>query len=165
MTTFRLGLHLLAATVWVGGQLVLAGLVPTLRRIGGDAPHLVAQRFNLIAWPAYFHLLMTGVWSLLEVGDVDPALIALKFLAFIISGAGAAITSWPEAGRRWWPSVGPWRHWERLPPSSSASRSAECGVQRLDWDSSYSFWSSSTSSLVNAFTVERGTRPASATSG
>jgi len=91
VTTFRLGLHLLAATVWVGGQLVLAGLVPTLRRIGGDAPHLVAQRFNLIAWPAYFLLLMTGVWSLLEVGDVDPALFALKFLAFIISGAGAAI--------------------------------------------------------------------------
>lgn len=91
MTTFRIGLHLLAATVWVGGQLMLAGLVPTLRRIGGDAPHLVAQRFNLIAWPAYLLLLMTGVWSLLEAGDVDPVLFSLKFLAVIISGAGAVI--------------------------------------------------------------------------
>ena len=34
----RLFLHILAAPVWVGGQLTLAGLLPALRRIGGRAP-------------------------------------------------------------------------------------------------------------------------------
>lgn len=31
-------LHLLAAAVWVGGQIVLAALVPALRAAGPDRP-------------------------------------------------------------------------------------------------------------------------------
>ncbi|MDA8301079.1 MAG: hypothetical protein M0005_05925 [Actinomycetota bacterium] len=37
----RLSLHVLAATVWVGGQITLAGLVPTARQLGQDAPRRV----------------------------------------------------------------------------------------------------------------------------
>ena len=37
VATLRLFLHVLAATVWVGGQLTLAGLVPGLRAIAPDA--------------------------------------------------------------------------------------------------------------------------------
>lgn len=91
MNTFRIGLHLLAATVWVGGQIVMAGLVPSLRALGPDAPGKVAQRFNQIAWPAYFLLLMTGVWSLLAVDDIRFSLFAIKFLMFVISGIGAGM--------------------------------------------------------------------------
>jgi len=40
--TVRLFLHVLAATVWVGGQLTLAALVPALRRLGADVPRALA---------------------------------------------------------------------------------------------------------------------------
>jgi putative copper export protein len=65
--TIRLFLHVTAATVWVGGQLTLAGLVPGLRAISPDAPRIVARRFNQIAWPAFFVLVGTGIWNILAV--------------------------------------------------------------------------------------------------
>ena len=67
--TVRVFIHVLAATVWVGGQLTLAGLVPGLRQVSADAPRLVARRFNRIAWPAFGVLVATGIWN---VVDVDP---------------------------------------------------------------------------------------------
>jgi putative copper export protein len=68
-STVRVFLHVTAATVWVGGQLTLAGLVPGLRSIREDAPRAVARRFNRIAWPAYGVLVVTGVWNIVEL---DP---------------------------------------------------------------------------------------------
>src|SRR5436190_6107382 len=67
VTSVRLFLHVLAATVWVGGQLTLAGLVPGLRAISPDAPRTVARRFNRIAWPAFGVLVATGIWNILAV--------------------------------------------------------------------------------------------------
>jgi putative copper export protein len=63
-------LHFTAATVWVGGQLTLAGLVPGLRGLSPDAPGVVARRFNQIAWPAFGVLVATGV---LNIIDLKPA--------------------------------------------------------------------------------------------
>jgi putative copper export protein len=60
----RLFLHVLAATVWVGGQLTLAGLVPVLRKAGADLPRVVARQFNRIAWPAFGVLILTGIWNI-----------------------------------------------------------------------------------------------------
>jgi putative copper export protein len=95
-TTIRLFLHVLAATVWVGGQLTLAGLVPGLRALGPDAPKTVARRFNRIAWPAFAVLFVTGLWNLGEthVGDRSSAWIATLFakLAVVaLSGISAAL--------------------------------------------------------------------------
>jgi uncharacterized membrane protein len=92
----RLFLHVVAATIWVGGQFTLAGLVPVLRPLGGDATRAAARRFNVIAWPAFGVLLVTGVWNLLEVhvGDAsDEYLVttALKLVAVAVSGVGAAV--------------------------------------------------------------------------
>ena len=92
MDTFRLSIHVLAATVWVGGQIVLAGLVPTLRGLGPDAPRAAAQRFNMIAWPAYVLLLFTGIWNLFTETDIPSGWhpwIEIKVVAFLLSGLGA----------------------------------------------------------------------------
>lgn len=61
---FRLFLHVLAATIWVGGQLTLAGLLPALRAAGGDVAKAVARQFNKIAWPAFGVLILTGLWNI-----------------------------------------------------------------------------------------------------
>ena len=90
----RISLHLLGVTVWVGGQIVLAGLVPTLRTLGPDAPRTVARRFNLIAWPAFGVAIATGVWNLTEVrlGDTSTeyqVTLFVKLLLVAASGVGA----------------------------------------------------------------------------
>lgn len=93
--TLRLFLHVLAATVWVGGQITLAGLVPGLRALGDDAPRTVARRFNRIAWPAFALLIITGVWNLtaVRVGDTSTAYqitLFVKLLVVAVSGISAA---------------------------------------------------------------------------
>lgn len=91
----RLFLHVLAATIWVGGQLTLAGLVPGLRALGPDAPRAVARRFARIAWPAYGVLLATGVWNLFEVSFGNRSTewqvtLFVKLVIVALSGASAA---------------------------------------------------------------------------
>ena len=71
--TIRIFVHVLAASVWVGGQIVLGALVPTLRRMGGDAPKQAAQAFNRVAWPAFGVAVVTGVWNLNEIGIEDTS--------------------------------------------------------------------------------------------
>ena len=74
--TVRLFLHVLAATVWVGGQLSLAGLLPAVRSLGPDAPRVLARRFNRFAWPAYGVLWMTGVWNIAALDVTCPSALA-----------------------------------------------------------------------------------------
>lgn len=93
--TLRLFLHVLTATVWVGGQLTLAGLVPGLRAIAPDAPRAVARRFNRIAWPAFGALILTGLWNIaaIDVADTSSEYQVTLFLHITIaavSGLSAA---------------------------------------------------------------------------
>jgi len=94
--TVRLFVHVLAATVWVGGQLTLAGLLPALRRLGPDAPRAVARQFNRIAWPAFGLLVVTGIWNLLAI-DVSSSstnrqvTVMLHVTLAALSGISAAI--------------------------------------------------------------------------
>ena len=62
--TVRLFAHIIAATIWVGGQLTLAGLVPGARQIDPSLPKTLARRFNRLAWPAFAVLVATGVWNI-----------------------------------------------------------------------------------------------------
>lgn len=56
---------MLAASVWVGGQIVLAGLVGPARRISSDAPKAIARAFARLSWPAYGVLIATGIWNVM----------------------------------------------------------------------------------------------------
>ena len=92
----RLVLHVLAATIWVGGQFVLAGLLPTLRGLGDDATAKVARAFNRLAWPAYVVLLATGIWNLFEINFSQRStqyqvVLLCKLLAVAATGIGAAL--------------------------------------------------------------------------
>jgi putative copper export protein len=93
--TIRLFLHILGATVWVGGQIVLAGVVPVVRQFGGiEAARAVARRFQLIAWPAFGLLLVTGIWNLFEVNVGDQSgsyltTLSVKLILVTVSGAAA----------------------------------------------------------------------------
>jgi putative copper export protein len=91
--TVRLFLHVLAATVWVGGQLTLAALVPVLRGAGTEVPRVAARRFNQVAWPAFAVLLATGVWNVAAESDkisgsYETTLI-VKLVLVTVSGISA----------------------------------------------------------------------------
>jgi putative copper export protein len=93
--TIRLFLHVLAATVWVGGQLTLAALVPALRRLGAEIPRAAARSFNRVAWPAFAVLIATGVWNVIAVrsqisGSYETTLI-VKLVIVGVSGITAAL--------------------------------------------------------------------------
>ncbi len=92
----RLILHLLAATVWVGGQFVVAGLLPTIRSLGDDAPKKVAQAFARLLWPAYAVLVITGFWNISAdmVGQASAAwkaVLFVKIAVVIIAGVAVAL--------------------------------------------------------------------------
>jgi len=93
--TIRLFLHVLAATIWVGGQITLAALVPVLRRLGTEIPRTAARRFNQIAWPAFAVLIITGIWNIAAVqsqihGSYETTLV-VKLIVVAISGVTAAL--------------------------------------------------------------------------
>ena len=99
LDTVRLFLHVLAATVWVGGQLTLAALVPVLRRFGAEVPRAAAQQFNRVAWTAFAVLIVTGVWNITAVSHQlshssgYKTTLIVKLVVVAISG----ITAWLHA--------------------------------------------------------------------
>ena len=96
LDTIRILLHLLGVAVWLGGQIVLAALVPALRSIGEDAPRLAARRFGQVAWPFFALVVVTGFWNVAEVdpGSVSAgynAVLGIKLLLVAISGVAAFV--------------------------------------------------------------------------
>ena len=90
----RLFLHVLAASVWVGGQLVLAALVPVLRAKDPTLPKAAANAFNRIAWPAYWVLVATGIWNVAAIHSEGPTkawnvVLMIKVAIVALSGVAA----------------------------------------------------------------------------
>jgi putative copper export protein len=92
----RLFLHVLGATVWVGGQLVLAALVPALRRVSSDAPRAAARAFNRVAWPAFGVLIVTGIWNVVAEGDRGSAYRATLVVKLVVVAA-SGVAAWLHA--------------------------------------------------------------------
>jgi putative copper export protein len=108
-TAVRLFLHVLGAAVWVGGQIVLAGLVPVVRTHGGaDATRAVARRFQYIAWSGFALLLATGVWNLTAVhaSDQSTEWLTTLFVKLILVGVSAACAAAHIVVTRRRPAVG-----------------------------------------------------------
>lgn len=96
--SLRIFLHLMAVAVWVGGQIVLAGLVPTIRITAPEALPKVAQAFARVAWPAMIVIVFTGAWGLASVDVTDSGTeymttFALKMLMVFVAVAATIIHS------------------------------------------------------------------------
>ncbi|MEM7092972.1 MAG: hypothetical protein AAF567_08215 [Actinomycetota bacterium] len=87
-------LHLLGVAVWLGGQIVMLGLLPVLRKLGGDVPKQAAAGFGRVAWPAFGLVIVTGIWNLLAVdlSDVSTgynAVFGIKMILVVVTGIAA----------------------------------------------------------------------------
>jgi len=96
LETIRLTLHVLAATVWVGGQIVMTGLVGPARALGGDAPKALARAFARMAWPAYLLLIVTGIWNVTAVhyssqDSAWKAVLMAKIVVVLLAGVGVVL--------------------------------------------------------------------------
>lgn len=112
LTTLRLGLHVLAAAVWVGGQIVMAGLVPVARRLESGAPKVLAQAFARLSWPAFVVVVATGFWNVSTFHFADQTtawkvVLGVKIAIVALAGVAAFLHSraTTKAGLAAWGSV------------------------------------------------------------
>lgn len=89
----RLSLHVVAAAIWVGGQFTLAGLVPTARGFGAEAPRALAIAFARLQWPTYAVLVATGIWNVSAVHAGQPSawevVLGVKIAVVALAGLSA----------------------------------------------------------------------------
>lgn len=96
LDSVRVALHLLGVAVWVGGQFVLAGVVPAIRAVAPQATVVVARGFARVAWPMFLLVVLTGVWGF---ADIDPAsrsnayvtTFAIKMLLVAVTAIAALV--------------------------------------------------------------------------
>jgi len=89
-----LTLHVLAATIWVGGQIILPAIVGPLRRIAPAAVAPAARAYAWVAWPAFGVLVLTGGAMMAGAGDESAAYtmtLMIKLTFVLVSGLGAAL--------------------------------------------------------------------------
>lgn len=106
MDVLRISLHVLAASVWVGGQIVLAGLVPVLREAGDGVPQKAARAFARLSWPAFVLAVVTGFWNYAVLANHHKLpyswqmVFGAKFLLVLAAGAGAYLHSKAQTASR-----------------------------------------------------------------
>lgn len=100
----RLFLHVLGATVWVGGQIIFSALVPVLRRLGNDALRPVARQLTRILWAGFALLIATGIWNLYAVdlasqSQAYQTTLYVKLAVVALSGLAAWIHTIVDGAR------------------------------------------------------------------
>src|ERR1700744_3365087 len=113
LDTLRLTLHVLAASVWVGGQIVLMGLVGPSQALGPEASKTLARAFARLAWPAYAVLVVTGIWNITADGYANAdtawkAVLMAKIAVVALAGLGVLLhqRATTPRGLALWGSVG-----------------------------------------------------------
>jgi putative copper export protein len=109
LETLRLSLHVLAAAVWVGGQIVMLGLLGPARRLGPEAAPTLARAFARLAWPAYAVLVLTGFWNISTFhwaaqSSAWQAVLVAKIVVVALAGLATLLYSRataPAAVARW----------------------------------------------------------------
>ena len=102
LNSIRTYLHILAVCVWLGGQIVLAGVVPKLRKSNPEALTNIAKGYAAIAWPAMILIVFTGAWGLAEIDvannsteymvtfGIKMLLVAMAVIATLIHSNGTS---------------------------------------------------------------------------
>lgn len=81
-------IHLLAATVWVGGLITMGGLVPSVRKASADRAVIkaMARRFGVISWMGLGTLVVTGTSMVLIAFNLTTTLqIKLTLVAVSVA--------------------------------------------------------------------------------
>ncbi len=96
LDAIRLSLHVLAAAIWVGGQIVMAGLVPKLRGLDQKTVKSIANQFAKMAWPAFIVLILTGLWNISSINIGSATLswkivFSVKIFLVVVTGVAAYV--------------------------------------------------------------------------
>ena len=90
LNSLRTYLHILAVCVWLGGQVVLAGVVPKLRKSNPEALPNIAKSYAAIAWPAMILIVFTGAWGLAATDTANQTteyMVTLGIKMLLVAGA------------------------------------------------------------------------------
>jgi putative copper export protein len=95
---FALWIHVIAACIWIGGQITLGMIVPMLRS-QPDMMRAVARRFQSAAWGAFGILIVTGIINMHNAGITfahlnatpEARTLSVKLIFVLISGGAAAL--------------------------------------------------------------------------
>jgi putative copper export protein len=95
---FVLWIHVLAACIWIGGQITLGMIMPMLRTTP-DIMRNAARRFQNAAWGAFAVLIVTGLINMHDAGisltnlaaTPQSRTLSIKLVFVFISGAAAAL--------------------------------------------------------------------------
>lgn len=96
-----LWLHLIGAAVWLGGIIVLAAIMPTIRRHGGtdELVRAVARTFGAVSWVAMGVAVVSGLillWNI-RVGFGSSTFVANYAVKIIAVGLAIALTLWHQS--------------------------------------------------------------------
>lgn len=96
LNAIRIFIHVLAISIWVGGQFTLAASAKALRAAGPEIAGTAARGFARIAWPAFGVAWASGMWNLYAVRIQErptdyQITVAIKLLAVLASGIVAFI--------------------------------------------------------------------------